>query len=117
MQVDAYPHEGITELFKALSDPTRLRILALLLLHTGELCGCEVESTLGITQTRASRALTTLRRAGLVAARRDGAWVHHAVTPQPQGLVKAVLAGLRQSLADDPVVQADVANLKRMCCE
>ena len=60
MQVDAYPHEGITELFKALSDPTRLRILALLLLHTGELCGCEVESTLGIARKEAAAKLCAM---------------------------------------------------------
>lgn len=104
-----------TEVFKAVSDPTRLRILGLLL-SSGELCGCEVEATLEITQTRASRALTTLRRAGLVVDRRDGAWIHYSVTPKPTGLIKAVLAGIKAELAADPLLQTDAKNLKRACC-
>jgi ArsR family transcriptional regulator len=115
MQVSAYPHVSASEVFKALTDATRVRILGLLL-SAGELCGCEVEATLGITQTRASRALTTLRRAGFVVDRRDGAWVHYSVTPRPTGLVKAVLSGMRSDLADDPVVRADVKKLKRVSC-
>lgn len=114
MQVNACPHEQAAEVFKAVSDPTRLRILALLA-HAGELCGCEVEATLGITQTRASRALTTLRRAGLVVDRREGAWVHYSLPTRPAGLLASVLQGLRKSLEDDPVVLADRAHLKRLC--
>ncbi|MEZ5964166.1 MAG: metalloregulator ArsR/SmtB family transcription factor [Planctomycetota bacterium] len=115
MQVAAYPHDHATQVFKALTDATRVRILGLLM-NAGELCGCEVEATQGIAQTRVSRALTTLRRAGLVVDRRDGAWIYYSVTPKPVGLVAAVLAGLRTALADDPVVQADAKNLKRVCC-
>ena len=115
MQVSACPHEIAAELMKAASDRLRLRILGLLL-DAGELCVCEVEATLEITQTRASRALTTLRRAGLVVDRRDGAWVHYSVAKSDDPLVKGVLEGLRKTLAEDPVVRADIANLERKCC-
>ena len=115
MRVSAYPHELATEVFKALSDALRLRILSLLM-QCDELCGCEVESTLEISQSRASRALTALRRAGLVVGRRDGAWVHYSVDAQADPLIRDILRGLRKSLGDDPILAADLANLKRQCC-
>ena len=104
-----------TEVCKALSSAIRVRILGLLL-QAGELCGCEVEATLDISQTRASRALSTLRRAGLVVDRRDGTWVHFSVPRRPTGLVAAILRGLRQELSSDPVARADLKNLQRRRC-
>ena len=84
----------MANLFKAISDETRLEILVLLLLG-GELCVCDVEATLGITQSKASRHLRYLLNAGLVENRRAGVWMHYLV---PKNLdqarvqiVKAVL--------------------------
>ncbi len=55
-----------------------------LLLRRGELCVCDVESVLGISQSKASRHLRYLRSAGLVADRREGTWVHYRV-PEDTG--------------------------------
>jgi ArsR family transcriptional regulator len=63
--------------FKALSDETRLRIYKLIL-DNPDICVCEIESTLKMTQTRISRNLGTLKNAGLVGARRDGIWMHYS---------------------------------------
>ena len=63
----------LSRLFKALGDETRLRILKLL--EVMELCVCEVEQSLQIAQSRASRHLGILREAGLVTDRREGPWV------------------------------------------
>ena len=60
---------------KALSDETRLRILALLLER--ECCVCEVMQALNISQTRASRNLGILENAGFLKSRRDGKWMHY----------------------------------------
>ena len=54
----------LEQLFKAMADQTRLRILALL--AGGEVCVCDIHETLGIPQPRASRHLAYLRRTGLV---------------------------------------------------
>src|SRR5262249_23752695 len=62
-------------LLKAVADVTRLRILGLLL--TGEVCVCHIHESLRIPQSKASRHLAYLRRAGLVATRREGLWVHY----------------------------------------
>jgi ArsR family transcriptional regulator len=108
MQVYAYPQEQLAELFKAVSDPTRVRVLATLL-GAGELCVCHVEGALGLTQSRASRHLTTLRRAGLVVDRRDGAWVHYSVAKKAEPAIRSVLRVVEQGCAEEPAVAEDVA--------
>jgi ArsR family transcriptional regulator len=62
---------------RALADPTRMRILALL--GGGEVCVCHLHDTLRIPQSKTSRHLAYLRRAGLVEARKDGFWVHYTL--------------------------------------
>ncbi|MEM6672886.1 MAG: metalloregulator ArsR/SmtB family transcription factor [Planctomycetota bacterium] len=115
MQISADTHEQTAELFKAVADPTRVRILGLLL-AAGELCVCEVETALDLSQSRTSRALSQLRRAGLVVDRRDGAWVHYSASKDRDPVVRGVLQGLRRTLADDPAALADLANLERSSC-
>src|SRR5215213_4137307 len=65
----------LEQLFKAMADQTRLRILALL--AGGEVCVCDIHETLGIPQPRASRHLAYLRRTGLVLDRKEGLWVYY----------------------------------------
>ena len=67
------------EVFKALGDLTRLRILKLL--TQGELCVCQIEKALRVLQPIASRHLSILRMTGLVQARREGQWVYYSLTP------------------------------------
>ncbi len=69
------PLDRMASLFQALGDPTRLRILGLLL--TGEVCVCHIHESLRIPQPKASRHLAYLRRSGLVDTRRDGLWVYY----------------------------------------
>ena len=61
--------------FKALSDETRLRILALL--TAGELCVCDLMAVLELPQSTVSRHLAYLRNAGLVEDRRQGVWMYY----------------------------------------
>ncbi len=62
-------------LFRALSDPRRLRILDLL--RGGEKCVCDLQSALDCGQSLLSFHLKTLRDSGLVAMRKDGRWSHY----------------------------------------
>src|SRR5260370_27922556 len=67
-------------LFRALADRTRLRLLNLM--ADGEVCVCFFVEVLGTNQPKISRHLAYLRRAGIVAARREGTWMHYRiVTP------------------------------------
>ncbi len=74
----------LAEVYKSAGDETRLMILALLAQH-GECCVCDVMEVCGVTQSKASRHLQTLRHAGLVLDRREGTWVHYRLHPRPAG--------------------------------
>lgn len=90
--------EQLAPLFKALSEETRLRILALLRLG-GELCVCDVEGALGITQSKSSRHLRYLLNAGLVQNCRRGAWVYYRLPDAPGPSQRALLDGLEAWVA------------------
>jgi ArsR family transcriptional regulator len=95
---------GIDELedvFRALADKTRLRILALL--GNNEVCVCHIHDSLGLPQPTVSRHLAYLRKSGLVAVRRDGVWMHYRVSrtlsPVVQRVVNAAVDALQRLLA------------------
>jgi ArsR family transcriptional regulator len=74
----AEPPLPVTWVFKALSDPTRLRIVRLLLASpVPDLCVCEMVDALEVPEYQVSRHLAVLRAAGLVRERRDGKWVYY----------------------------------------
>lgn len=69
------------QLFKNLSDETRLAVV-LLLREMGELCVCDLCSALGESQPKISRHLAMLRESGLLLDRKQGKWVHYRLSPQ-----------------------------------
>ncbi len=64
-----------SERFKAISDPTRLKILYLL--QDGELCACEINAALEKPQSTISHHLNVLKNAGFVKGRKEGIWIHY----------------------------------------
>lgn len=64
--------------FKALADPTRLRILKAIS-TMNELCECNIVPSFGLSQPTISYHLKILREAGLVKSERRGQWVYHSV--------------------------------------
>lgn len=68
----------MVEIFKVLGDETRLRIFSLI--TKGEVCVCEIEYVLGLTQSNTSRHLNYLKRAGLVEANKKAQWVYYKVS-------------------------------------
>jgi ArsR family transcriptional regulator, arsenate/arsenite/antimonite-responsive transcriptional repressor len=105
-------------MFRACSDPTRLRILSLL--RSREACVGDMVTVLNVPQPSASRHLAYLRKVGLVIARRDEQWVHYALAParnSAHGKLMELLAGL----ADSPRARADARRAARLrdeggCC-
>jgi ArsR family transcriptional regulator, arsenate/arsenite/antimonite-responsive transcriptional repressor len=98
--------------FQALADRTRLRLLNLI--ADREVCVCFFVEVLAEPQPKISRHLGVLRAAGLVAARRDGKWMHYRmITP---GVLEPLVASLVIALKDDPEMQRDRAALDRACC-
>lgn len=100
-----------TELFKAFSDPTRLRILHLL--GHGPLCVCHIHEILELPQAKVSRQLGTLRERGLVEATRHFNWTVYRRPVSPSPLVTESLQMLdRTVFASDDGYAADLERLQ-----
>lgn len=69
--------ENLIEIFKALSDETRLRILKLL--EDGELCVCDIVAALDTVQPKVSFHLSALKDAGFIKDRKQGRWIHYSI--------------------------------------
>lgn len=87
--------------FKVLADEARLQMLWLLF-NQRELCVCDIMEALGITQSKASRHLLTMRHAGLVIDRKDGLWSYYQLRDVEDPLAKRHLEVLRETLAKRP---------------
>ena len=88
------------ELFKAVADPVRLRLLNLL--AAGEVCVCHLHEALDLPQSTVSRHLAYLRKRGLVVGRKEGLWVHYRLAkpagehpPRAHGLPGGMFQGNR----------------------
>jgi ArsR family transcriptional regulator, lead/cadmium/zinc/bismuth-responsive transcriptional repressor len=68
---------GLADVFQALADPTRLKIVSALL--TSELCVCDLSAVLGMTQSAISHQLRLLRALGVVKNRKEGRIVYYAL--------------------------------------
>ncbi len=101
-------------LFKALADRTRLRLLNLL--GADEICVCYFVEVLGTSQPKISRHLAYLRRAGVVAARREGKWVHYRVVAPPDPHAACVFNEVLAWLAEDGEMRRDRERLVNVCC-
>ncbi|HYO90731.1 MAG TPA: metalloregulator ArsR/SmtB family transcription factor [Pyrinomonadaceae bacterium] len=101
-------------LFRALADRTRLRLLNLM--GADEICVCFLTEGLKINQPKISRHLAYLRRAGVVAARREGKWMHYRVAEPPDEQAARIFREVRQWLAQDAEMQRDRARLVKICC-
>ena len=81
-----------TQLFKALSDSTRLRCLSLLI-NQEELCVCELTHALNLPQPKVSHHLAALRKAALATDRKAGLWIYYRVNPDlPQWVIEVLQA-------------------------
>lgn len=69
---------AIEEMFKALGDPTRIKIVQMLA-KNGEMCVCKIIEELDMTQPAVSHHLASLKNAGLVHPRKQGQWVHYSL--------------------------------------
>jgi ArsR family transcriptional regulator len=105
--------QDLTRLLAVLADPTRLRLVRLLL-HQ-ELCVCELVDALRMPQYKVSRHLRQMRAVGLVEARRGGRWMHYKISRQATagGFHQELLKIIGVYLRDTPEVISDDARLSR----
>ena len=97
--------------FKAFADETRMRMLHIL--TAGELCVCDIMSTLNLPQSKVSRHLAYLRRCGLVKDRKKGLWVYYSLK-KPNNLVqKNILSCVKNCFSAVPVLKRDLDGAKK----
>jgi len=104
--------EELAGLFAALADPTRLRLLNLI--AGREVCVCYLVEILGQSQPKVSRHLAYLRRAGIVAARREGKWMHYCIVFPADRPAASILHAALDSLGNEKRMQAERARLERI---
>jgi ArsR family transcriptional regulator len=105
------PINDIVKIFRALSDPTRLRIM--LLLRRRDLCVCELMYILRMEQSRVSHHMRVLRDAGIAEDVREGRWIIYRIAAEAGGLVGELTAGvLRERIETSGEAKADVLKLE-----
>ena len=103
--------EKLNQVFKALSDETRLRIINLL--SFGELCVCDIMAILDISQPKASRHLAYLKHSGLVQSRRQGLWMHYSLRNDRGKNMQTLIDCIINFRREYPFLQNDVARLTK----
>jgi ArsR family transcriptional regulator len=103
--------DQLESLFKALADRTRLRILALL--GNNEVCVCHIHDSLGLPQPTVSRHLAYLRKSGLVAARRDGVWMHYQVSTSLNPVIRSLVVTAVDAVQQLPATTHDRKQFQR----
>jgi ArsR family transcriptional regulator len=101
----------LATVFRALSDETRLRILALL--RDGEVCVCHIQGGLQLPQPTISRHLAYLRRSRLVEARREGIWMHYRLADAASPVIKSVLGAALHALTHAATTERDFARMQK----
>ena len=110
----AKPTFHVERFFQALGDNTRLRLLNLM--GNQEVCVCYFVEILGGPQPKISRHLAYLRSAGIVAARREGKWMHYRIVMPPHIGAAQILKQTLGWLKDEKAMQTDRARLTKACC-
>jgi ArsR family transcriptional regulator, arsenate/arsenite/antimonite-responsive transcriptional repressor len=84
---------GLAQVFKALGDPVRIRLVSLIGAHQGgEVCVCDLTTAFDLTQPTISHHLKVLRSAGIIDSERRGTWVYYRLVPAALDRVAAVLS-------------------------
>jgi len=101
----------VAEGFKALADPTRLRLLNLL--RHGELCVCDLTESLEIPQSKVSRHLSYLKKERWVSGRRGGKWMYYKLSIPRHSLLIKVMEALQENLGGYEIARSDEARLRQ----
>ncbi|HJO92311.1 MAG TPA: metalloregulator ArsR/SmtB family transcription factor [Victivallales bacterium] len=105
--------EKIIEVLKAVSDPTRLRVL--MTMNNGEICVCQITELLNLAKSTISKHMSILRHAGLVKSRKDGKWIYYRHSTENQNLIsKEVLNLLKAKLIKDKTIISDRKKLDKI---
>lgn len=113
MTTKTFDVEAACARMAALSDPIRLRLLALIRTH-GELCVCELTHALLLPQPKISKHLAVLRNVELVRMRRNAQWVLYSIEPEAAAWLEAVLSQTLPYIETDAAIVGDAKRLAQM---
>ncbi len=88
---------------KALSDPNRVKVVKVL--QQRDMCVCEIQEALGLSQPTVSKHLKILEDAGLVQSKRDGLWVCYSLSGGGSPYASSILGNLKHWIEDDPEIK------------
>jgi len=112
--------QELLNIFKALSDETRLKLLKIL--EKGEICVCDLVSVLNVSQPKISFHLNVLKEAGLIKDRRQGKWVHYSINDSDmfkRFLILSVMEKIPDEAIEECLLRLEmVRNMKNKikCC-
>jgi ArsR family transcriptional regulator, arsenate/arsenite/antimonite-responsive transcriptional repressor len=100
--------------FKALSDPNRVRILKMLQIKT--LCVCEIRAILELATSTVSSHLSLLRESGLIIEKKEGKWINYMLNPKPESpILSSISAMLNYWFEDNEVILKDKELVGNVC--
>ncbi len=106
---------SLVDMFRALSDRTRLRLLHLI--DSQEICVCYFVEALKVSQPKISRHLAYLRRTGLVTVRKDGRWVHYRMAVPGDPVAARILRETLERVGQERDFQNDCRRMESACCQ
>lgn len=89
---------------KALSDPNRVKVVKVL--QQRDMCVCEIQEALGLSQPTVSKHLKILEDAGIVQSKKDGLWVCYSLSGGGSPYASSLLGNLKHWIEDDPEIKA-----------
>ena len=102
-----------TKIFKALSDPNRLRIIKAL--QTKYLCVCEIKELLNLANSTVSQHLKILKDTGFIIEEKEGKWVNYMINPRPTDQrISSLLSSLDFWIDDEEMIIEDKKKVKNL---
>jgi ArsR family transcriptional regulator len=91
LEIDAERAAALVELLKAVADPTRLHMLAILVGARSPVCICDLTATFRLSQPTISHHMGKLKRAGLVSSTKTGIWAYYELRAEVRPTVRSIL--------------------------
>jgi ArsR family transcriptional regulator len=97
--------DQLIQIFKALSDKNRLRIVKML--EQKSMCVCEITEILQLANSTVSKHLSILKNAGLIVSQKEGRWINYKINPESDKYVNTLEDIMKDWINDDPVIVED----------
>lgn len=102
-----------TKIFKALSDPNRLRILKIL--QARPLYACEITEVLNLAASTVSKHLSILKETGFIVMEKEGKWINFKISPNPSDQrISSILSSLDFWIADNDAIIDDLKKVSKV---